>query len=583
MLLRAVLGSLCLASVASAQPATSESPAPEPAPPAPAEEAPPQVVESFTLDVIGGPGLRPIRGPRVEALVSTGSYGTHQAAARATTTERGFGIEIDGSIVDSDGYVPVSHADRGTVDHAAAHTSREAGARVERASGDSVANAYGRISNEYRDAGVEHQNTDAAVQRWGGRWTHQGEHAYIDLKAYGQNERLREERPRIAADRSSVLLASEHEMPLSVRGVRGSIKARRMHALGMDHELVFGGGVMLASGEQDDRITPSLDQPMHMTMASRRIRGDHRFLDAYIEDTVRFIRTLDVTGGLVIEKWSNLGGTSAIAYGLDSPMEIDTPDVTQLLVTPTLGMTGHLNDDVALRVRGYRSLRPPTLGEMYVPVLVGDALTASNPTLRPETVWTGEIGPEITRGRLTARAAMFHSTVENVIGSVTTDGPLGDGATRQRENIGTARVHGVDAEASLRATKALLATVTYTYARTQVTDSPMHENLVGTELAQAPRHRASALLTYDNPRLVTITGAVRFVGASYEDDRNTLRLGKYTLLDAIASRTLHGGLSGFVAVDNLLDRKYLVGRSGVDTLGSPRMFQVGLRLDSSAF
>jgi outer membrane receptor protein involved in Fe transport len=322
---------------------------------------------------------------------------------------------------------------------------------------------------------------------------------------------------------------------------------------------------------------------MHMTMASRRIHGDHRFLDAYIEDTVRFIRTLDVTSGLVIEKWSNLGGSSAIAYGLDAPMEVDTPDVTQLLVTPTIGMTGHLDDDVAIRIRGYRSLRPPTLGEMYVPVLVGEALTASNATLHPETVWTGEVGPELTRGRLTARAAMFRSTVENVIGSVTTDAPLGDGATRQRENIGTARVHGVDAEASLRATKALLATVTYTYARTQVIDAPMHENLVGSELAQAPRHRASALLTYDNPRVLTITGAVRFVGASYEDDRNTLRLGKYTLLDAIASRRLHGGLSGFVAVDNLLDRRYLVGRTGVDTLGSPRTFQVGLRLDSSGF
>ncbi len=568
MLLRAVLGSLCLASVASAQPAASDES---------------QVVESLTLDVIGGPGLRPIRGPRVEALISTGSYGTHRAAARASTTERGFGLEIDGSLVDSDGYVPVSEADRGTVDHAAAHSSKEAGARVERASGDSVANAYGRMSSEYRDAGVEHQNTDATVHRWGGRWTHQGEHVYVDLKAYGQSERLREERPRIVADRSSVLLASEHEMPLSIRGVRGSIKARRIHALGMDHELVLGGGVLLASGEQDDRITPSLDQPMHMTMASRRIRGDHRFLDAYIEDTVRFIRTLDITGGLVIEKWSNLGGSSAIAYGLDAPMEIETPDVSQLLVTPTMGMTGHLDDDVAIRIRGYRSLRPPTLGEMYVPVLVGEALTASNATLRPETVWTGEVGPEITRGRLTARAAMFRSTVENVIGSVTTDGPLGDGATRQRDNIGTAHVHGVDAEASLRATKALLATVTYTYARTQITDAPLYPNLVGTELAQAPRHRASALLTYDNPRILTITGAVRFVGASYEDDRNTLRLGKYTLLDAIASRRLHGGLSGFVAVDNLLDRRYLIGRTGVDTLGAPRMFQVGLRLDSSAF
>jgi outer membrane receptor protein involved in Fe transport len=574
---------LCLASVASAQPAPASAP-PEPEQ-EPRDEPTPHVVESLSLDVIGGPGLRPIRGPRVEALVSTGSYGTNRAAARATTTHRGFGLEIDGSVTDTGGYVPVARADRGTVDHAAARSTRQAGARIERTTDESQAHAYGRWMTDRRDAGVEHQNTDAAVDRYGGRWTHQGERVYVDLQTFGQRERLREERPRIAPDRSSVLLASEHAMPLSIRGGRGALKSRRLRALGLDHELVFGGGLVLASGEQEDTITPSLDQPMHMTtMSARRIRGDHRFLDAYIEDTVRFIRTLDVSGGLVIEKWSNLGGSSSISYGTsDGGMEVDTPDVSKLLITPTFGMTGHLDDGVAITARGYRGLRPPTLHEMYVPVLVGDALTAANPSLQPETVWTGEIGPALMLGRLTARAAMFHSSVENVIGSVTTDAPLGDGATRQRQNIGTARVHGVDAEASLRATKALLATVTYTFARTHITDAASYPGLVGKELAQAPRHRASALLTYDNPHLVTITGAVRYVGASYEDDRNSLRLGKYTLIDAIAARKLHGGISGFVAVDNLLDRRYLIGRTGVDTLGAPRMFHVGVRVDSSAF
>jgi hypothetical protein len=34
----------------------------------------------------------------------------------------------------------------------------------------------------------------------------------------------------------------------------------------------------------------------------------------------------------------------------------------------------------------------------------------------------------------------------------------------------------------------------------------------------------------------------------------------------------------FGAVENMFDVEYLVGRSGVDTVGSPRMIRAGLRL-----
>jgi hypothetical protein len=567
VLIRVALGSLCLATIAHAQPVDDST----------------EVVESMHTDEIGAPGLRPITGLRLEALLSTGSYGTHRAAGRATATSGGFGFEVDGSLVDSDGFIPVAEDDRGSVDHRAALSGHEAGARVEHTSELDHARAFGRYLDEHRDGGAEHQNTDARVARYGGRWTRSGARAYLDLQAFGEVERLHEERPRIAPDRSSALLASEHSIPLTTHGAHGAIKSRRLHAFGADHDLVLGGGLVLASGEHEDTITPTFDSPEHMRMASSRIRGDHRFLDAYIEDTVRFIRTLDVSGGLVIERWSNLGGDSRLAYGLGEPMDDEVPNVSSLLVSPSIGVTEHVTDQVALRARSYRNMRTPTMEELYRPVMLGDSLTDANSTLLPEKVWTTEVGPEITWGRLTARAAMFASTVENAIGSVTTSTPLGDGAMRQRQNIGTPPVRGIDTEASWRPAKAWLATVSYTFATTEVTASERYGQLVGMELAQMPRQRATALLTFDDPRIATITGALRYMGHSFEDDTNTKRLGGYALVDAMASRTLHGGLAGFVAVDNLLDRRYLVGRTGVDTVGAPRMFQVGVKLDTDRF
>ena len=193
-------------------------------------------------------------------------------------------------------------------------------------------------------------------------------------------------------------------------------------------------------------------------------------------------------------------------------------------------------------------------------------------------MWTSELGPELSRGRVTARASLFHSSIEHAIGSVS----VGPGQ-RQRTNLGAARVVGVDSELTLRPARAWVATVTYTFAASRVTESPLYPWLAGAQLAHVPRQAAGVLLTFDDPAIATLTGGVRYLGASYEDDRNTLRLGNYALVDAVAARRIAGGLTGFVAVENLLDRRYAIGRTGVDTLGAPRTVQLGLRLDSDRF
>ena len=54
------------------------------------------------------------------------------------------------------------------------------------------------------------------------------------------------------------------------------------------------------------------------------------------------------------------------------------------------------------------------------------------------------------------------------------------------------------------------------------------------------------------------------------------RDGRAILGDALAARRLWGNLAGFAAVENLTDREYLVGRPGIDTVGAPRTFRVGL-------
>jgi len=55
-------------------------------------------------------------------------------------------------------------------------------------------------------------------------------------------------------------------------------------------------------------------------------------------------------------------------------------------------------------------------------------------------------------------------------------------------------------------------------------------------------------------------------------------LGRYFSLDALASRRLARRLEMFVAAENLLNRRYAVGRTPVTTIGPPLLARFGFRL-----
>jgi len=64
----------------------------------------------------------------------------------------------------------------------------------------------------------------------------------------------------------------------------------------------------------------------------------------------------------------------------------------------------------------------------------------------------------------------------------------------------------------------------------------------------------------------------------YENDVNTLPMGDALLADLRASWHVSQRLELYVAVENVFDTVYLVGRSGVDTVGQPRFVHGGLRM-----
>ena len=301
----------------------------------------------------------------------------------------------------------------------------------------------------------------------------------------------------------------------------------------------------------------------------------------FAQDAFDVTPALEVAAALRLDGWQNVDASSTITHADGSAMTTPFDDASKLQLDPRLGALYHVSHEVAIRASAYRAFRAPTLNELYRPFQVGTVLTAANPELRPETLWGGELGTQIVLEGLAAQATAFWNQMNDPIANVTLAMPV-DGATRERENLGSTRILGLDLDVTWRPAADWTARVAHTFSDGYVRTAPAQPDLVGNRLAQDPHHRSTAIVSYDNPRIATLSAEVRYLGPQFEDDQNTQPIGAVVLFNARAERALAQGFSVFVIGQNLSDRHYLVGRSGIDTEGAPRTFELGLAYHAGA-
>jgi outer membrane receptor protein involved in Fe transport len=235
--------------------------------------------------------------------------------------------------------------------------------------------------------------------------------------------------------------------------------------------------------------------------------------------------------------------------------------------SPRVGVLLRPHRLARLRATAYRAFRAPTLNELYRPFQVGTVLTAPNESLGAESLWGADLGVEQLFGKASAlRLTGFWNVLSDPIVNATLAEPLADGATRQRQNLGRARVRGLELFADARFGRHILASAAYTLADSRVTDGGANPDLAGKRLAQDAVHRARAARTARG-RLGQVTLQLRAQSGQFEDDLNMLPMGGFAVLDASADARLYGTLSLHADAQNLLDARYLVGRAGVDTIG----------------
>jgi len=115
------------------------------------------------------------------------------------------------------------------------------------------------------------------------------------------------------------------------------------------------------------------------------------------------------------------------------------------------------------------------------------------------------------------------------------------------------------------------------WLRTEVTDAPGNESVVGNRVPGTPDKSATVSLRYVGERLAAALRA-RYFGERWGDTANTEYLPSQTQLDLSCDLPLRAGWALTAGAQNLLDERWVVSYSGsVPEFSAPRLFHLGVR------
>jgi iron complex outermembrane receptor protein len=379
--------------------------------------------------------------------------------------------------------------------------------------------------------------------------------ADLQLRFFGTFAEFSQRRSRVLPDafvRASEALAGNQRSPADDQG----FSIQWNGPLG----LTFGADLRRIFGRSIESIAPAVVTPS--AVVARTSSGEQLEGGVFVQEIWELDR-LRVQAALRADGWRNLGDgrVEQLFSGTFQTTDLGTRDDGQ--ISPQLALRFRFLPWLSLRAAGYRSFRAPTLNELYRPFQVGPVRTDANPALGPETYYGGEagfdLGPYLT-------VTGFASRLEHPIVNVTT-GPN----QQMRQNLGEARLAGIEARAAWSPIRAILFSGAWTYVRSRVAGT-------GLALPQDPEHRLTGAVTFNRADWFTLTLRARFISSQFEDDQNTLRLPGFTVVDASISKNLLSSLEVFASLENALDRKYLVGlQGGVASIGQPIFFRGGFR------
>ena len=178
---------------------------------------------------------------------------------------------------------------------------------------------------------------------------------------------------------------------------------------------------------------------------------------------------------------------------------------------------------------------------------------------------------------MSARVTGFLNELDDAIANITLS-ITPQLITRQRQNSDRIRARGIEIETDFRLLPTLSLNALAVFTASHFRGSVASPDIEGNRVPQVPTYQFGAGVTWADPRIVTAALQVRVSGEQFDDDLNAFELGDYTVVDLSVSRAVNGRLHAFLAVENLFDVEYDVGRTPLRTIGWPRTARAGVRV-----
>ena len=465
------------------------------------------------------------------------SYGNQETPSGSFFGSAGRGkwtASLAAEISKTDGYVIVDEDERGAIDTPAGSRYSSANLKLERRLGESGSVfVRGEIFGESRTNGTPLQtNRTHLRQLSAGVDLGTTDFGDFELRVYGGTQLYDQTFSAVAADRNRETLTRVQRVPSQAMGAT----FQWSRVVSASHTLVAGVDA------REVRAT------------SEGVAERERTIGVFGQDFFRVSSRFLVTAGARVDR--------------DRRETAFSPHVS-LMYTPS--------DRVSFTALFTRAFRPATLNELYRSFRVGDVITLANENLLAERQTGGEAGARfyLFNQRLDSRVTVFWTEIARPIANVTLNVTPAL-ITRQRQNLGRTRSRGIEFETEARLTRRWTLSGGYLLADATVLEFPANAALEGLRIPQVPKHQATFQARYTHPS-VTLGVQARAGGEQFDDDQNRFSLGRYFTIDAFASRPLTRNFDVFIAAENLLNQRYLTGRTPVTTIGPPILIRAGIR------
>jgi len=513
----------------------------------------------YGADAVGGVvqllTLRPAR-PTGRALLEGGELGSGRASLFGGARTHAWRYSAGGEWFTFDGYIPVSTdqdpgiAPRGPIDSKLGSTHRsglvsigylaDSGWRV-----DMTGNVY----DEHRKNATPGSINSTASNQASGEVAGGVGGGLLSIRAFGGTQRYRQTFTTVNATRTAETLTRDQHIPTTSGGLGG----QWFRAWGR-HALLFG-----AEGRYVEGTSIETPYSQGRPLANTESGGIERLGSAFVQDTFQANDRLTLALGVHGDGWR-------------STSKLTGNDKSSGAFNPRAAASYRVADNgVTVRGAVYQGFRPPTLNEFYRTITVGSTLTRPNDALNPERLTGGDVGVLLARGRTSARVTGFWNVLDEAITAITLSSTPQQ-IIKQRANADTVHASGIEVETDVRFRPSL--SVAFATGVVSSRFKGMTE-LRDKRVPQVPSYNVGLNVRY-NPRSWTASAQLRVTGPQFEDDQNVYTLRRATVIDVFAGRMIAGKVTAFVAVENLLDATYDVGRTPILTIGVPRAARVGV-------